>query len=63
MVGVQVHGTYGKSGWDDAAQGRDARNIFVRAVPTHGRGSIAGKIEWDAGSDSDEVKAEKLSSA
>lgn len=56
MVGVQVHGTYGKSG-RDVAESRDARNIFVRAVPTHGRGSIAGSIEWDAGSDSDEVKA------
>jgi hypothetical protein len=57
MVGVQVHGTVGKSGKDVAEAKPEQRDIFVRAVAMHGKGSADGNIYWDSGADDNEVKA------
>ena len=57
MVGVQVHGTFGKSGRDVAELKDKQRDLFVRAVPTHGKGATDGAIFWDSGADDNEVKA------
>jgi hypothetical protein len=56
MVGVQVHGTFGKADRDLAIQDARPHNIFVRAAPTHGKGSAAGAIHWDTSSGGSDTK-------
>ncbi len=56
MVGVQVQGVTKLGLPVEGSTTPESEDVLVRAVPTHGRGSIAGEIAFDLDADPAEVK-------